>query len=46
MDKKNQYRSKSDDDQKKPSGRRNYIIGRNQEKSNKRTGGPERIGER
>ena len=31
---------------KNPSSRRNYIIGRNQEKSNKRTGGPEGIGEK
>jgi len=31
---------------KNPSSRRNCIIGRNQEKSNKRTGGLEGIGEK
>jgi len=44
MDKKNDHRSRDGYNLKKSSDRRNYIIGRNQEKSNKRIGSPKEIG--
>jgi len=43
MDKKSNYRSESGYNQKKPSGRKNHIIGRNQKKQNERTGSPKGI---
>ena len=44
IDKKSDYRSKSGYNPKKSSDRRNYFIGRNQEKPNKRTESPKEIG--
>jgi len=43
MDKKNNHRSRDGYNLKKPNSRRNYTIGRNQKKSNKRTESPKRI---
>jgi len=44
MDKKSNYRSESGYNQKKPSGRKNHIIRRNQKKQNEITGSPKGIG--
>jgi len=44
IDKKSNHRSRDSCNQKKPSGRRNYIIGRNQKKPNKRTESSKGIG--
>ena len=46
MDKKNSHRSKSDNTQRKSSGRRDYIIEGNSKKQHKRTGIVERIRKR
>ena len=43
MDKISQYKRRSSSNQRKPDNKRNYITGRNQVKSDKRTEGSKKI---
>ena len=43
MNKTSQYGNRSDSNQKKPDGRRNHVIRKNQNKSDKRIGDSKRI---